>query len=127
MKRLLAYLLTLLLLLQSFGRELLVLHFMANQTELAARYCVNKARPRLHCDGRCYLARQIRRAERGPAKTPAGALAKVKLEVLAPVRLQLTPPTWARSLPARRYARLAARAHAPVALGGVFQPPALQG
>lgn len=126
MRRLLAYLLTVLLLLQSFGRELLVLHFKANQAELAARYCVNKARPRLHCDGRCYLARQLRRAERGPAKAPAAELAKVKLEVLAPTRLQLAAPAWAGRPAPRRYARLAAPAYQPVALAALFHPPALQ-
>ena len=127
MKRLLAYLLTVLLLLQSFGRELLVLHFKANQTELAARYCVNKTRPSLHCDGKCYLARQIRRIERGSTKAPSSELAKVKFEVVAPARLHLAAPVWVGYPVARRYARLAARTHAPVALGGVFHPPALQG
>ncbi len=26
-------------------------------------YCVNKDRPELHCDGKCYLAQQIKKAE----------------------------------------------------------------
>ena len=127
MTRLLAYLLTVLLLLQSFGRELLVLHFKANQAELVAKYCVNKARPSLHCDGKCYLARQLRRAERGPAKAPASELAKIKFEVVAPARLLLAPPVWAGQAVDRRYAPLAARACGPGTPGGVFRPPLLQG
>ena len=127
MMRPLAYLLTVLVLLQSFGRELLVLHFKANQTELAARYCVNKARPSLHCDGKCYLARQIRRVERGPAKAPTEGLTKVKFEVTVPTRFRLAAPAWAGQPAARRYARLAARAYAPMAPAAVFHPPILRG
>ena len=127
MTRLLAYFLTALLLLQSFGRELLVLHFAVNQAALAAKYCVNKARPRLHCDGKCYLARQLRRAENGPAKAPASALAKVKFEVVAPVRFRLAPPAWAGPDAAPRYAALVASPGATAHLRGIFHPPTLRG
>ena len=125
--RFLAYLLTTLLLLQSFGRELLVLHFALNQAALTQQYCLNKARPRLHCNGKCYLARQLRRAENGPAKAPAGSQAKVKFEVLAPARFWLTPPAEASPAAARRYAALAAPAHLATPLPGIFHPPALLG
>jgi hypothetical protein len=125
MSRLLAYFLTALLLLQSFGRELLVLNFAANQAAITAKYCVNKARPRLHCDGKCYLARQLRRAENGHPKAPAGTLAKVKFEVVAPSLLHLTPPGAVRLAEALRYAPLVARSGAAVLLQGIFHPPVL--
>ena len=127
MTRLLAYFLTALLLLQSFGRELLVLNFAVNQAAITQKYCVNKARPRLHCDGKCYLARQLRRAENGPAKAPTGALAKVKFEVVAPTRFCLAPPVWAGQIVAPRFARLAARPYVAAPVRGVFHPPALLG
>ena len=31
-------------------------------------YCVNKTRPELHCDGKCYLAKQIQKAEKQDEK-----------------------------------------------------------
>lgn len=31
-------------------------------------YCVNKDRPELHCDGKCYLAKQIKAAEQQDEK-----------------------------------------------------------
>ena len=127
MTRLLAYFLTALLLLQSFGRELLVLNFAVNQAAITAKYCVNKTRPRLHCDGKCYLARQLRRAENGPTKAPAGALAKVKFEVVAPTRFRLAPPVWGRLVAALRYAPLVASPDAAAHLRGIFHPPALLG
>lgn len=31
-----------------------------NQAELTAKYCVNKAKPMLKCNGKCYLAKQLK-------------------------------------------------------------------
>ena len=31
-------------------------------------YCVNKSRPEMHCDGKCYLAKQIQKAEQEDEK-----------------------------------------------------------
>ena len=123
MTRLLAYFLTVLLLLQSFGRELLVLNFAVNQASIAQKYCVNKARPSLRCNGKCFLAKQLRRTENGPAKNPSSALAKVKFEVVTPVtRLGLRPPVWVGQRPLQ-FARPAAQCYAAVPLQGVFHPP----
>ena len=63
MKSVFAYLLAGLVLLQTFSRELLVADFYANRAEITARYCVNKARPMLHCDGKCYFAKQLKKQE----------------------------------------------------------------
>jgi hypothetical protein len=124
MVRLLAYFLTALLLLQSVGRELLVLHFAVNQARITARFCVNKARPALHCDGKCYLAKQLRRAENGSTKAPAGTLAKIKFEVLAPNQLHLRAPGWAGPVATLRYASAAAHPDVAAPVRGIFHPPA---
>jgi hypothetical protein len=123
MLRLLAYVFTLLLLLQSFGRELLVLHFAVSQATITVRFCV-KAQPRLHCHGNCYLATQLRRAENGPAKAPAGELARVKFEVVAPGYLHLAAPSWAGPGAALRYAPAIARLYATAPRRSIFHPPA---
>jgi hypothetical protein len=34
-----------------------------NQKEIAAIECVNKSRPEMHCNGKCYLAKQLQKAE----------------------------------------------------------------
>ena len=127
MTRLLAYFLTVLLLLQAFGRELLVLNFAVNQAAITARHCVNKARPRLHCNGKCYLAQQLRRAENGPSKAPAGTLAKATFEVVVPPCFRLAGPTWVGPVANRPYAPLVIGPGAAVPLRGIFHPPALLG
>jgi hypothetical protein len=42
--------------------------FYNNQIELAARYCVNKKKPMLHCNGKCYLAKQLKKLEQEEKK-----------------------------------------------------------
>lgn len=42
--------------------------FYNNQVELAAKYCVNKKKPMLHCDGKCYLAKQLKQLEQEEKK-----------------------------------------------------------
>jgi hypothetical protein len=50
-----SYLLISPVLLQTFSREVLVVDFTLHRATITARFCVNKARPQLHCDGKCYF------------------------------------------------------------------------
>jgi hypothetical protein len=38
-------------------------NFYFNQKEIAAKECVNKNRPEMHCNGKCYLAIQLKKAD----------------------------------------------------------------
>ncbi|WP_201987506.1 hypothetical protein [Hymenobacter rubidus] len=126
MTRFLAYFLTALMLLQTLGQEVLVVDYQLNKARITAQYCVNKARPQLHCNGKCHLAQQLRKAENGDKKAPAGAQAKVKYEVLPTAPLVLAAVRhW--PLPARRYPTPRAAHCAAVPGVGVFRPPLLLG
>ena len=122
MSHFLSLFLTALLLLQTLGPELLVVNYALNRTQITAQYCANKAKPMLHCNGQCHLARQLRQADGLDKKAPNGPVAKVEYEVLPPVALLLrVPRRWpwlARCYPACPAAYCAA-APAP----GVFRPP----
>ena len=122
--RLLAFFLVALLLLQTLGQEVLVVDYQLNKARITQLYCVNKARPLLHCNGKCHLAQQLRKAEGGDKKAPAEAQAKVKYEVLPTVAfVLLMPRRW--PVPARRFhSPPVAHCTAGTALG-VFRPPLL--
>ena len=126
MARLLAYFFTALLLLQTLGPEVLVLNYQLHKAEITARYCVNKARPQLRCNGKCHLAGQLRKAEGGDPKAPLTALAKARFDVLPTAAFALPRlRRWPR--PVRRFARpLVAHCVAGRPLG-VFRPPLLLG
>ena len=127
MSRLLASFLVLLVLLQSLGPEVLVVNYELNKARITELYCVNKARPLLHCNGQCHLARQLRKADGGDKKAPAEASARVKYEVLPPAALALAPPTpqcW--RLPVCPYPTRPTRHYAAVPGTSVFRPPISQ-
>ena len=123
MNRLLAHFFIVQLLLQTLGPELLVVNYELNKAGITAQYCVNKARPQLHCNGQCHLAQQLRKAEGGDKKAPTVLAAKGKFEVLPPVaRLDLRGPRrW--PLTAHRYAARPAVRYTNALVAGVFRPP----
>ncbi|SDY89062.1 hypothetical protein SAMN04488069_11739 [Hymenobacter psychrophilus] len=120
--RLLAYLLCSLLLLQTLEQELLVVNYELNQARITARYCVNKARPQLKCNGKCHLAKQLRSAADEDEKVPAGSI-RLKFDLVpAPAHLTLTAPRYWPAAPGR-YAAPAALRYADAPARGVFRPP----
>lgn len=122
MNRLLAFFLAALVLLQSLGREVLVVAYTLNKARITAQYCVNKARPQLHCNGQCHLAQQLRTVDAAEKKAPAGSLALMKYEVLPTTLFVLPRPRW-RTRPAQHYPVLPAAHCAAVPNPGVFRPP----
>jgi hypothetical protein len=122
--RFLAFFLTALMLLQTLGQEVLVVDYQLNKARITEQFCVNKARPQLHCNGKCHLAKQLRKAEGGDKKAPAEAQAKVKYEVLPTLAFVLaTPQRWQR--PVRTFPALAVARCATGTALGVFRPPLL--
>ena len=122
MKVFFAYFFISLVLLQSFSREVLLVDFTLNQAVITAQYCVNKARPALHCDGKCYFAKKARQQEERQNKS-AGPV-KERLEMLpaafGPWPVVAARPTIALASP--RYAALVP-GHYAAPLGSVFRPP----
>ena len=121
MKSIFACLLAGLVLLQTFSRELLVADFYANRAAITQQYCVNKARPMLHCDGQCYFAKQLKKQEERQSKS-AGPL-KERLDML-PTTFGGWPPRRALAGAALTGYPAAAAAAVPHGPGGTIdQPP----
>lgn len=114
------------MLLQTLGQEVLVVDYQLHKARITELYCVNKARPQLHCNGKCHLAKQLRKVDAAEKKAPSGSPVKVKYEVLPTGSFAFAgraPQRW--QLPARRYpAHLAAHCAA-VPGSDVFRPPLL--
>jgi hypothetical protein len=124
MARLLAWFFTILILLQSFSQEVLVLNYQVNKARITQLFCVNKARPRLHCNGKCYLAKQLRKANGDSDKAPAAARAKVKFEVLPTAFTRLPLPRLRCWLPpARRWPAIPAAPYAFEWAARLLRPP----
>ncbi|MCB2377852.1 hypothetical protein LGH70_09685 [Hymenobacter sp. BT635] len=124
MNRILAYLLTILVLLQTFSRELVVADYQLRKESITRLLCVNKDKPRLQCNGKCHLAKTLRAASANDRKAPASEFATIKYEAVLPLayRLPASAHDYLRPL---RYARLVSVRYRFAPDPGIFHPPAV--
>lgn len=48
----------------SFGyKDYILIDFSIHQDEIAAEHCINKDKPELHCNGKCYLSKELKNIE----------------------------------------------------------------
>lgn len=47
----------------TFHKVAVVIDFYANRSELTEKYCINKLRPMLHCNGSCFLGKLLKKEE----------------------------------------------------------------
>jgi hypothetical protein len=81
MKLILVLILMLLVAVQSFSKGLILLDYQVNQEYIAKTLCENKARPKLHCKGKCQLMKQLA-AEEKSSNGQEGTTAKVQFATL---------------------------------------------
>lgn len=55
---------------QTFYRVFIVADFYKNQDKIAKTLCENKARPKLHCNGKCQLAKKLQQEEKKDQNNP---------------------------------------------------------
>lgn len=63
MRAILAYLLMSLLLFGLGSKSFVVLQWKINQAEITEKYCINKDKPMMNCNGKCYLSKQLENLE----------------------------------------------------------------
>ena len=61
MKKVFSILMATLILLITFQRGLIVIHFKLNQDYIEKNYCVNKTKPKLQCQGQCQLKKELQK------------------------------------------------------------------
>ena len=55
--------------LQCFNKTFIVVDYYSN-TEAYAKECINKSRPKMHCNGRCAMMRKLKADEKKDADNP---------------------------------------------------------
>ncbi|WP_022823785.1 hypothetical protein [Hymenobacter norwichensis] len=111
--------------LQTFSRELVVLDYQVHKERITELFCVNKANPALHCNGKCHLVKQLRKASDSESKSPAAGFVKVKYDVVVPTMLRLQAPV-SMKLAALRFAQPLTAHYAFKAEQSIFRPPVFQ-
>jgi hypothetical protein len=88
--------LTALLLLRVLIVPLLYLDYEIRKDFIAKNLCINRNKPTLHCDGKCYLAKRIAAAEQQEQEASQHAFMRFLLEIeyISPVSGQKTVFDW---------------------------------
>lgn len=92
MQKIIAFILLVAFLGQTFNQGWYYLDYLVEKREYMKR-CENKARPQLHCNGKCQLMKKIQALQEKEQGQPPELKLAAKLEIVAPVyRLSLSLP-----------------------------------
>jgi hypothetical protein len=58
----------------------LFVNYQINKAEITRKYCENKAKPMLHCNGKCYLAKQLAKEQAKEEQSNKIDFGKSKIE-----------------------------------------------
>lgn len=64
MKFILVPILMLLMLIQTFSKWAIVAEYKLNKNYIAKNLCINKAKPKLHCNGKCQMMKKLAEEEK---------------------------------------------------------------
>jgi hypothetical protein len=78
MKLVLTVILMLLIFVQSFSNWFVFLEYQSNKAFIAEKLCINKARPKLHCNGKCQMMKKMAEEEQQNSSNN-GKQARLKL------------------------------------------------
>ena len=74
LKRFLSFLLAILIVGQSLTSIGILLYYTVNKNYIATKLCQNRNNPQLHCNGKCYLSKQLKNAEEKEQKQSTNLL-----------------------------------------------------
>ncbi|MBP6730968.1 MAG: hypothetical protein KA149_02855 [Chitinophagales bacterium] len=63
LKKLAVYSLLLLLLVQTSGKLAILGYYTLNKKYITENLCVNRSKPKMHCNGHCYLSKQLKKSD----------------------------------------------------------------
>lgn len=64
----------------NIGRLAFIIHYELNKREITMKYCVNKDKPWMHCDGKCYLRKELK--EEGRKNAPFTIIQRLEMQLI---------------------------------------------
>lgn len=80
MKSAAAYIILFSILVNTLGQTILLANYVLNKSYYATVLCENKAKPQMHCEGKCHLKKELKKQSE-EEKNPTAAF-KVKTETI---------------------------------------------
>lgn len=123
MKFILVPILMLLILIQTFSKWAVVVEYNLNKNYIATNLCINKARPKLHCNGKCQMMKKLAEEEKQDSSKNNSARIKVQ-------ELVFNDEMNRSVLPGITYITLSYNEDAPILkhsspVSSIFHPPAI--
>jgi hypothetical protein len=81
MKLIAGSILILLVMVQSFTSWMIVAEYIINKEYIAKNLCINKEKPKLHCNGKCQLMKKLVKEE-NQSSSSNSQIGKIKMDVL---------------------------------------------
>ncbi len=81
LKKILSVFLLVAILSQTFLNVGIGIYYHLNKTYITRKLCENRSNPKLHCNGHCYLSKQLKKAEEGESKSTQSV--KEKEEIIS--------------------------------------------
>lgn len=77
MKILISHILIVVMLFSSMIRTIVVADYSINKEFIAKYLCVNRDKPKSHCNGKCHLRKQLEKQDRADSKTKSALTGKL--------------------------------------------------
>ena len=89
------------LLTATFSNWLVILSFRANQSYIARTLCINRNNPQMHCNGKCYLCKQLNQNQKQDASGGISVKDRSDMQLFCNATAALQPffPTTVPSYP----------------------------
>ena len=81
LKNLSTILLLVITFLQTFSLFVIRTDYYLNKSVITEKLCVNKAKPKMHCNGKCYLAKQLKEKEQQNKQAPDGKKGSLEINI----------------------------------------------
>jgi hypothetical protein len=109
---------------QTFSKWVVVMEYNLNQDFIAKNLCINKTKPKLHCNGKCQMMKKLAEEEKQNSSSNNNNM-KIKVQELVCCNEMNKP-----GLPSPTCARLSYNEEPPLLkhdslIGSIFHPPAL--
>ena len=81
-RRFISIFLITLFLFQSMDRFGLIAYYEINKSYITQMFCINKSRPELQCEGKCFLMQKLKEKEQSEEKIPAHVVGTKEIQLL---------------------------------------------
>jgi hypothetical protein len=83
MRSIIAILLAAAFMLQSASKLIILAHYSINKEYISKNLCENKQKPKMHCNGKCHLKKQLQKEDKKENSTPAASKDKADFQLFA--------------------------------------------